>query len=156
MWTLGEPVAGQWRRNRADDHPTKREPERYEHIGHGWFPSEISSLPNTTRMVRMPRVNNSVKVAPASFNRGLTYIFSKTCSAMSAVSRRSLTVARCSGAARTTARIASDGLVEIDPHLIGERRDPRQHVSELMHLLIDGALADGLSQLTNFLGEPRN
>ncbi len=32
--------------------------------------------------------------------------------------------------------VASDGIVEIDAHLVGERRHPREHVGELVVLLV--------------------
>ena len=44
------------------------------------------------------------------------------------------------------------GLVEVDALLIGERRHPGDHVTELVHLLFVRALAHRLRQLTDLLG----
>ena len=37
-----------------------------------------------------------------------------------------------------------------------ERRDPRDHVAELVHLVVTGALAHGLGELAHLFSQPRD
>ena len=57
-------------------------------------------------------------------------------------------------APRAAVRIARRRVVERQPQLVRDRGEPRQHVRELFPLLFGRALADGLSELSDFLGEP--
>ena len=62
--------------------------------------------------------------------------------------------ARQPAAARAAVGVAGRGLVEADAELAGERRQPRQHVADLVDLVGPVALADGLGQLAQLLGQP--
>ena len=57
-------------------------------------------------------------------------------------------------AARAAAGVAGRGLVEVEAELAGQRRQPRQHVAQLVDLRGPVALADRLGQLAQLLGQP--
>ena len=48
------------------------------------------------------------------------------------------------------------GFVERNSELVRQRCQPREHVADLVHLLVTRPLARGLRQLPDFLGEPRH
>jgi hypothetical protein len=70
--------------------------------------------------------------------------------------RKISTVAGAAATPGATPGVAGGGLVELDAELTGQRRQPRQHVAHLVHLRGPVALAHGLGQLTQLLGEPRH
>ena len=52
--------------------------------------------------------------------------------------------------------VAVSRFAEVHAHLIGKGCEPRQHIGELVELLIVRALAHRLGELTDLLGEPCN
>ena len=64
--------------------------------------------------------------------------------------------ARRRPAARAAGGISGRGVVERQVELVGQRRQPREQVADLMELLVGAALADGLRELAELLGEPRD
>ena len=59
-------------------------------------------------------------------------------------------------ATRASVRVPGRRLFERQPELVSDRREPRQHVRELDQLLLGCALAHGLRELSDLLGEPRH
>lgn len=57
-------------------------------------------------------------------------------------------------ASRTAIGVAGGGIVERETELRGEGRQPREHVTELVQLLVGRALANRLRQLAEFLSQP--
>ena len=53
-------------------------------------------------------------------------------------------------------RVALRGFVEIDAELVGERRQPGQHVAELVHLLLVRAFSNGLGEFADLFRQPRH
>ena len=72
------------------------------------------------------------------------------------VRRPSLAPARCGAAVRATVGVARRAFVERDAELVGQARQPREHVAQLVHLLGARTFARGLRQLAQLLREPRN
>jgi len=52
--------------------------------------------------------------------------------------------------------VALEGLGEIDVHLVRQGGHPCDDVCELVQLLINAALADGLGELADLLAKPRH
>ena len=59
-------------------------------------------------------------------------------------------------ARRAPVAVARRSLFEVDAHLIGEGRHPRENVGELVLLLTTCSLADGLGEFAHFLCQPGN
>ena len=64
--------------------------------------------------------------------------------------------ARQCQATRASIGVVLDALRQIDTHLVGQGSDPGNDVTKFVLLLGFAALADGLRQLTDFFGQPRN
>jgi len=68
----------------------------------------------------------------------------------------SCTSARSPAASRAAVGVAAGGVVEGQPELVGERRQPCERVAELVQLLRLVALSRRTRQLADLLGQPRD
>src|SRR5690606_14021781 len=62
--------------------------------------------------------------------------------------------ARGRPAPRAAVGVAGGGVLQREPELLGERRQPGEHVAQLVEARLVVALADRLGQLAQLLGEP--
>ena len=60
------------------------------------------------------------------------------------------------GSDRWVVDVARDRVFEREPELVGQRRQPREHVTEFVKLLGRRALANSLREFAEFFAEPRN